>query len=189
MTTGTQYEWVREACSSWEGNDPAELLEHLMAQGECPAFGPVHHVLVGAALLACAQTVDGEFEFDSAFDELVSRACCVPGAACAKWGVCGAAASCGMAFAVLAGNAPLRAEGWSEGQLMVADILERIARAGSPRCCKRDARIAVQAAVPWFNRCLGAGLDIAYEQPACSVAKQNSVCLGVACPYHPDNAC
>ena len=60
MTTETQYEWVREACSSWEGNDPAELLEHLMAQGECPAFGPVHHVLVGAALLACAQTVDGE---------------------------------------------------------------------------------------------------------------------------------
>ena len=45
MTTETQYEWVREACSSWEGNDPAELLEHLMAQGECPAFGPVHHVL------------------------------------------------------------------------------------------------------------------------------------------------
>lgn len=44
MTTETQYEWVREACSSWEGNDPAELLEHLMAQGECPAFGPVHHV-------------------------------------------------------------------------------------------------------------------------------------------------
>lgn len=25
MTTETQYEWVREACSSWEGNDPAEL--------------------------------------------------------------------------------------------------------------------------------------------------------------------
>lgn len=26
MTTETQYEWVREACSSWEGNGPGRAL-------------------------------------------------------------------------------------------------------------------------------------------------------------------
>lgn len=179
-----EYEWAQEICLAWGGNDPGALLEQLMAHERCAAFGPVHHYLVGAALMACSRDVLGEQSLESALDELAGRAYCVPGAACAKWGVCGAAASCGMAFAVLAGNAPLRPEGWSEGQLMVADILQQIAHAGAPRCCKRDSRIAVRAAVPWFNKCLGTTLVVADENPRCAVASQNKACLGDACPYH-----
>ena len=187
MTSNDGYGWVREACLAWEGADPGALLEHLMADERCVAFGPVHHFLVGAALLACAwpRARAACDDLGSALDELGDRACCVPGATCAKWGVCGAAASCGMAFAVLAGNAPLRSEGWSEGQAMVADILGRIAAAGSPRCCKRDARIAVRAAVPWFNDFFDAGLVLGDAPVACAVAGANSACLGDACPYHP----
>lgn len=188
MSTDAQYGWAREICLEWRGGDPAELLERLMADERCAAFGPVHHYLVGAALLTAAWPTAGVCAVDDlgqALDELAARACCVPGAACAKWGVCGAASSCGMAFAVLAGNAPLRSEGWSEGQLMVAEILEKIARAGSPRCCKRDARIAVRAAVPWFNKYLGTRLELADARIACAVADKNSACLGDACPYHP----
>ena len=136
--------WIKDVCLAWEGNDPSELLENLMAHERCPAFGPVHHALVGAALLACARAGERDAAkhdvLAAELDELGQRAACVPGAACAKWGVCGAAASCGMAFAIVAGNAPLRREGWSEGQLMVADILQHIARAGAPRCCNRADR-------------------------------------------------
>lgn len=183
MADGT-VAWAREACLTWRGTDPAELLELLMARTECAAFGPVHHYLVGAALLACSWPDDDGDGLARALDALADRASCVPGAACANWGVCGAAASCGMAFSLLAGNAPLRAEGWSEGQLMVADILEKIARAGSPRCCKRDSRIAVRAAVPWLNEKLGAGLSVAGTDPVCSVSDKNTACLGGACPYY-----
>lgn len=181
--TVPEYAWAREACLAWRGSDPADLLEHLMADEQCPAFGPAHHFLVGAALLTCAWPTVGEGELADALDELASRAACVPGAACARWGVCGAAASCGMAFAVLSGNAPLRAEGWSDGQEMVADILQRIARAGAPRCCKRDSRIAVRAAVPWMNRLLGTHLEAAGPDPVCAVSDKNSVCLHESCPY------
>ena len=104
--------WIKDVCLAWEGNDPSELLENLMAHEQCPAFGPVHHALVGAALLACARAGERDAAkhdvLTAELDELGQRAACVPGAACAKWGVCGAAASCGMAFAILAGNAPLR---------------------------------------------------------------------------------
>lgn len=180
--------WARELCLAWKGSDPTALLEHLMAAEACEPFGPVHHSLVGASLLTCAWPAAGSGELADALDELASRASCVPGAACARWGVCGAAASSGMAFAILAGNAPLKAEGWSEGQLMVADILEQIARAGSPRCCKRDSRIAVKAAIPWLNEKLGCKLELGCKRPACSVSAKNSMCLGGACPYFADHS-
>lgn len=180
-------DWVKEACLAWvadrRGADAGELLEHLMADDRCAAFGPVHHSLVGAALLACAWPEAGEGDLGDALDEMFERAACVPGAACAKWGVCGAAASCGMAFAILSRNAPLKVEGWSEGQRMVARILEEIASAGAPRCCKRDSRIAVRTAVPWFNEHLGAGLAETSPVRGCAVSQQNSACLHKACPY------
>lgn len=174
--------WAVGECLGWRGDDPAELLEHLMASGACPAFGPVHHFLVGASLLSCAWP-EGRDGLGAALEELAGRASRVPGAACASWGVCGAAASCGMAFSILAGNAPLRPEGWSEGQLMVADILGKIARAGSPRCCKRDSRIAVRAAVPWFDRELGCAMEVGADVPSCAVSGANSACLGAGCPF------
>lgn len=179
--------WIKEACIAWcergGSADAGELLEHLMADERCPAFGPVHHALVGAALLACSWKAVGKGDLADALDELFDRAGCVPGAACAKWGVCGAAASCGMAFAILSGNAPLKVDGWGEGQRMVARILSAIADAGAPRCCKRDSRIAVRVASSWFNDCLGAGLADSATVHGCAVSGQNAACLKDACAY------
>lgn len=180
-------DWVKIACFAWleegTGADAGELLERLMADENCPAFGPAHHALVGAALLACSWRAVGKGELGDALDELFDRASCVPGAACAKWGVCGAAASCGMAFAILSGNAPLKKEGWGEGQRMVAQILATIADAGAPRCCKRDSRIAVRVASSWFNDQLHTRLVESEPVRGCAVCKQNSACLGSGCPF------
>lgn len=180
-------DWVKSACFAWleegAGADAGELLERLMADESCPAFGPAHHALVGAALLACSWRAVGKGELGDALDELFDRASCVPGAACAKWGVCGAAASCGMAFAILSGNAPLKKEGWGEGQCMVAQILAAIADAGAPRCCKRDSRIAVRVASSWFNDQLHTRLVESEPVRGCAVCKQNSACLGSGCPF------
>lgn len=187
MVSADERAWIHETCLTWRGEDPAALLEALMSDERCAAFGPVHHFLVGASLMTCAWPMarhDGA-GLSEALAELDSRAVCVPGATCAKWGMCGAAASCGMAFAVLAGNAPLCSEGWSEGQLMVSEVLAAIARAGSPRCCKRDSRIAVRTAVPWLNDYFGTGLRVEGTGPVCTVADRNKVCLGCGCPYFP----
>ena len=141
----TEYAWAYELCRQGDVVCPADMLELLMSAPECPAFGPVHHFLVGAALLACASNAGYAGDLDAQLDELASRSACVPGGACARWGVCGAAASCGMALAIAQGNAPLKADGWSETQLMVADLLQKIAQAGAPallqaRCPHRRAR-------------------------------------------------
>ena len=64
------------------------------------------------------------------------------------------------------------------------DLLEKIARAGAPRCCKRDARIAVREATPWFSRALGVELSLPDTEPLCTVSGQNTACIGEACPYY-----
>ena len=175
--------WAVSICEGSATTCPADLLEELMAAPECPAFGPIHHFLVGAALLACARNATGVGDLPAQLEELAARAASVPGGACARWGVCGAASSAGMALSILLGNAPLRAEGWSEDVGTVSDLLGRIARAGAPRCCKRDSRIAARGAVPWFNEVLGVALEQPEVEPGCAVSGENSVCLEERCPY------
>lgn len=175
--------WAKGICLRSTSTCPADLLEELMAAPECPAFGPVHHYLTGAALLACAKRAGADGSLEAQLDELEERSSGVPGGACARWGVCGAAASCGMALAIAQENAPLKEAGWSETQLMVADLLEKIARAGAPRCCKRDSRIAVREAIPWFSRALGVELELPASRPVCTVSSSNTVCIGSSCPY------
>ena len=133
-----QHVWVADMLMESTSVTPAELLEQVMADPRCPAFGPLHHFVVGAVLLACWRNAEGAADREALLradlEEMSIRASCVPGATCARWGICGAAASAGMAYAVVRENAPLKAEGWQEGQLMVSELLERIARSGSPRC-------------------------------------------------------
>ena len=184
-------DWVTELCLTSDSTCPDDLLEEVMADPRCVPFGPIHHYIVGAVMLAAYRNAEASPDRDSRLAEdlaqLRERSACVPGAACARWGVCGAAASVGMAYAIVAENAPLRREGWSDGQLMVSRALERIARAGSPRCCKRDSRIAVDEAATTFAHDFGCALATPERRPVCRSMAFNSVCMGAACPYHPDH--
>lgn len=183
--------WVIDRCLEADEMDPIGFLEELMGDSRCDDFGPIHHFLVGAVLLTCFHNSIGRHpgeEGDSLhadLEELLSRSSHVPGATCANWGVCGAAASVGRAYAILMGNEPLKQDGWSDGQRLVADTLSRIADAGAPRCCKRDSRIAIANAAEWFDTQLDAGFTSSDARPVCRTFERNSVCMGRDCPYHP----
>ena len=191
MAEERQQDWIIDKLIESTSTVPTELAEEVMADPRCPAFGPIHHFIVGAVLLACWRNAEAAANRDALLaadlEEMLTRSSSVPGAACAHWGVCGAAASAGMAYAIVRGNAPLREEGWQEGQLMVSDLLAKIAHSGSPRCCKRDSRVAVAAAVPYFNALEGPQLKGQDKLPTCASFTQNSVCMGVLCPYHPEH--
>ena len=181
--------WVAGVCEASDSTCPSELLEEVMADPRCDAFGPIHHFIVGAVRLTCYRNAEGGADRNERpradLAELRQRSSIVPGATCAYWGVCGAAASTGMAHAIIRGNDPLKKEGWSEGQSMVAHILDEIAATGAPRCCKRDSRIAVARATETFNGLLGCNLQIPDKPPSCKTMSRNTVCLGSACLYHP----
>lgn len=183
--------WAHAACLEHNGTNPAVFLESLFEMPECVAFGPMHHFLLGASLLTCYSNALGDDKKALAanLDTLRTRSSAVPGAACALWGVCGAAVSAGMAYAIVAQNAPLKAEGWGEGQLMVSNIEQAIVAAGSPRCCKRDSRIAIDIATKVFEHDFGVVFDHASrpEKP-CIVASKNTVCLHDECPFFHGSA-
>lgn len=185
-------DWVVEVLVKSSSTSPSQLLEEVMADPRCPAFGPIHHFIVGATLLTSWRNAEASAERETLLradlEEMRERSSSVPGATCARWGVCGAAASAGMAYAIVRGNAPLKAEGWQEGQVLVSDLLALIARSGSPRCCKRDSRVVATAAVPYFNALGGPQMSESEIVPACVTFVQNSVCMGSACPFHPDHA-
>ena len=182
-------DWIIEMLVASASIAPAELMEEVMADSRCPAFGPIHHFVVGATLLACRRNAevatDREDKLRADLEEMLARSSGVPGATCARWGVCGAAASAGMAYSIVRGNAPLREEGWQEGQLMVSDLLARIARSGAPRCCKRDSRVAVAAAMAHFNALGGPQMAESDAMPTCASSGQNGACMGSGCPYYP----
>lgn len=189
MAEERQQDWIIDKLIESTSTVPTELAEEVMADPRCPAFGPIHHFIVGAVLLACWRNAEAAANRDALLaadlEEMLTRSSSVPGATCARWGVCGAAASAGMAYAIVRGNAPLREEGWQEGQLMVSDLLAQIARSGRPRCCKRDSRVAIAAAVPYFNVLGGPQMAAPDALPTCASFPQNSVCMGPDCPFHP----
>jgi hypothetical protein len=181
--------WAVDACVGELDSHvaPRALLEKLFCDPHCVAFGPVHHFIVGASLLTALASARGasEEELVAQLAELGVRSSSVPGAACARWGICGAAISTGMAYAIVAGNEPLKKEGWSEGQEMVSAIATTIARSGAPRCCKRDSRIAVDEAARVFEHDFGVTFPKAEHLPdECAYSERNSVCLGQDCPFY-----
>lgn len=94
-----QTDWIVDKLISSTSTVPAELMEEVMADSRCPAFGPIHHCIVGATLLACWRNAeaspDREALLRADLEEMATRSSYVPGATCARWGVCGAAASAG----------------------------------------------------------------------------------------------
>lgn len=192
MTDNNQNEWITDMLMGSTSAAPAELLEKVMADARCVAFGPVHHYIVGGVLLACWRNAEASPNRDSILaadlKKMAERSKAVPGAACAHWGVCGAAASAGMAYAIIRNNAPLQKEGWAEGQLLVSHLLAAIAHAGTPRCCKRDARVAIREAISHFNALGGPQLKESNAVPTCASLSANAGCIKEACPYFPTQA-
>lgn len=192
MTDNNQNEWITQILMDSTSTTPAELLEKVMADPRCVAFGPVHHYIVGSVLLACWRNAEASPSRDSLFaadlEKMAERSNAVPGAACAHWGVCGAAASAGMAYAIIRNNAPLKKEGWAESQLIVSELLAAIAHAGTPRCCKRNARVAIREATRHFNDLGSPQLKESNAVPTCASFAANTACINEACPYFPTQA-
>ena len=164
--------------------DPVVLLEKFMHHPSVHMHGPEHHFLLPVALLVAYGQAgcDASFDLDRAVGEAVARAKNVPGGVCGMWGCCGAAIGAGIFLSIVLKSYPTNREVWSLPNLLTSKCLERIARAGSPRCCKRDSFLSVLATVEFLDEHLRVRLP--KTQPVCRFGRYNQECIGERCPFH-----
>ena len=182
----TAYEQARKLCEEAKSTNPIVILENLMDMPGCPMHGPIHHYLVGAALLTAYRNAGGKIDISWALKELEGRASCVPGAVCSLWGACGACISTGQYLSVITGSGPLAEEPWGTCIGMTAQALAALAEVGGPRCCKRDSYLSVLAAVDYTAEKLGIRME--KTQPVCSRSQRNAQCIGERCPFYGGTA-
>ena len=170
-------------CRREESRNPWTILEHLMAQPFCHMHGPEHHTMVGAALLTAYHNAGGALDLEQALPEMLRRGSQVPGGACGFWGACGAGISAGMYVSIATGATPLAGEPWGLANRMTSQALARIGAVGGPRCCKRNAHLAIQAAVDFTRANLG--VDLEGDAAPCTHFPENNQCLRDRCPFYP----
>lgn len=171
-------------CLSEKSKNPIKILKKLMALPECPMHGPVHHYLVGAALLTAYKNAGGNIELDIMLEKLLERSKNVPAGACGLWGACGACISAGMFVSIITGAGPLnKPKEWGLSNLMTSNALMAIGTVGGPRCCKRDSYLSILSAIEFVKKNMG--IDMELDEFCCSDFARNQSCLGIACPFFP----
>lgn len=172
---------IASLCLLEKSKNPVEILLNLANSLDCPVHNPVHHVLVGSALLTAYKNAGGEIDLEKALEELKKRAEQVPGGACGYWGACGAGISSGMFVSIVTGSNPLRNEEWKLSNLMTSKSLGAIGEVGGPRCCKRNSYIAIAQAVKFAKVNLSVEMEL--QKIKCTHYTQNSQCIGARCPF------
>lgn len=179
-------EFILKACLAADIPDPLELALFLMRHPSVKMHGPEHHFLVPAVLLTCYSLVAGEREkIPDRLRKARDRAREVKGGFCGFLGDCGAAVGTGIFVSVLSGATPLSRVEWRLANLMTSRSLHDIALAGGPRCCKRNAYLAILAAVAFVREEWRLDLPVR-ENLACEFSDLNRECLGLECRFFRD---
>lgn len=183
--SGQALDAIVEACLDSEETDPAELFERIVSLESVRMHGPEHHFIDGACVLSAYAAAGGDIDLVSALEKLSDRAANMPGAMCAYWGVCGAAASTGAALAIIEGAGPLSSgEAWGGHMGCVSRALARMAEIGGPRCCKRNAYIAFEEAAAYLRHRYGVEVRCGRIAEGCGHSVENKQCLQSRCPFH-----
>ena len=165
--------------------EPSPLAQaiHLMKSPSVKMHGPEHHFLVPAVIIsAYCNTTPGLIDKREMIAMARQRAADVKGGFCGFHGTCGAAMGAGIACSVITGATPLSGDAWQLANMMTAVCLTAIATAGGPRCCKRDAFLAIRKSVEFLNDNLHANLPVE-PAPVCGFSHLNRECIGDRCCF------
>lgn len=178
-------EIISRYCTNTTESDPVAIARTLMDSPQVKMHGPEHHFLVPAVLLSAYYNIRGEPGYKIRKIELArQRAELIRSGFCGTHGDCGAAVGTGIFISLVTDATPLSREEWKLTNLVTAKSLETIALHGGPRCCKRNAFLAIKTAVDFVQEHLGVVIPI--QQPiTCTYSSYNKDCLTRDCPFYP----
>lgn len=183
MNLNEKYEDMIQDILQEKSTDPIMILEHMMAKDYISMHGPEHHFLDGAALLVAMYNMDSSIAIDDLLTALAQRSMKMPGAMCGHWGVCGSSASVGAALSVLHQTGPLsNDDNYKNHMALTSLIINRESQIGGPRCCKRNAFIALSSAIDFL--CDKYDIELKRHPIQCQFSQYNNQCLQSKCPFH-----
>jgi len=174
-------EVARQLLNTTDSNDPACILEQIIAHPAISMHGPEHHAIVPGVIIAAARNAGYRCPA-GAIDEALQRAIEVPGGWCGFYGACGAAVGVGIAVSVWIGATPLTGRPRSLALGATSFALARMLD-GQPRCCKRATRLAVTAAVDYLREHFEIQLPCR-GKTVCTYVTRNQECPRTLCPYY-----
>ena len=165
------------------GTSPVKIFKNMAKRDYIAIHGPEHHVLDGACLLTACKNAGMDIDLDESLRKLQSEGLKMPGAMCGLWGVCGAVTSIGAALAIIDETGPLSCDGtWGDHMFFTRDAVGELAEINGPRCCKRDAMLALKHGIEYVNRHYDVSLD--YEEQQCEFSHLNQQCIKQRCPFY-----
>ncbi|MBM6880477.1 hypothetical protein H6A09_07405 [[Clostridium] spiroforme] len=183
MNLNEKYEHIIQDLLQEKSDDPIAIVQHIMTRDYISMHGPEHHFLDGAALLVALYNKGLVKDLSKQLDTLAQRSIKMPGAMCGHWGICGSSASIGAALSVFHETGPLsHSIDYKEHMALTSSIIAREGQIGGPRCCKRNAFIALSTAVQFIKETYG--IELTNQPVKCLFSQYNSQCLHSKCPFH-----
>ena len=93
----------------------------------------------------------------------------------------------GIFFSVITKTTPLSKETWSLCNRATAEALKEMADIGGPRCCKRNAFVALEYAAQTVRQEFRFDL-LCPEETECTFSKYNLECLKEDCPFYKEDS-
>ena len=177
---GDHLSFIKSFCARSAETDPVALFFALRRSHLVPVHGPEHHVLAPAAFLTAYRNRFGDLP-QARIDAATERAAQLPGGTCGYWGACSAALGIGVAYATILQATPLSHQPRGDAQTVVSRLLAELGQLNAPRCCRRDAYLALKLGCELSGEYLPHALE-AGPAPQCDQMARNRECVGEACP-------
>lgn len=178
-----KYKYIQTECLKSTSKNPLEIARKLMSNDLISINGPEHHFLDGAAFLTAYKNAGGKIDLRLALENLASRSILMPGATCGYWGVCGSASSLGAAFSIINHTSPLSdSDYYKDNMEYTSHVLGIMSKIGGPRCCKRNAFIALSYAITFAKEKYGVIMETSKIE--CEFYNKNPDCIKERCPFY-----
>ncbi|NLM52771.1 MAG: hypothetical protein GX197_08150 [Firmicutes bacterium] len=179
---GSILELVAQVCQKSDLTDPLALLLEVFKLPNLKMHGPEYHSIVPAVLVTAFGNSSKQKDH-AIISEAIARGKTVPGGVCGTHGSCGACIGIGIAYSLIHQVTPYAKKHRGNANRMTALALDAISKLGGPRCCKREATLAIETARKYFN-CFELD-DSGKNKYLCSQFRRNEMCIKDACPYYP----
>ncbi len=176
-------EFIGSFCLATSHTSPVDIVNDIMKHKSIKPHGPEHHFLVPASLLTSYYKAVGQPELlPMALVKARKRAANVLGGFCGFYGACGAGVGTGIFISVILNGKPISGREYSLANQITANSLNGVAKAGGPRCCKRNTFIAIETAIDFVENNLNVVMP--HSEIQCQFSSSNKECLYDDCKYY-----